>query len=116
MLVKNAENLMQAVIKTMKAAEAACIKVNCENSAKCTCKSALSSVCVCVCVQGLKAPEDDKQKAVFDMIINWKHKLYHQRTLETIRAPRGARGLRKLNRSHISTPSLVDVLQPKVVV
>ena len=27
MLVKNAENLMQAVIKTVKAAEAACIKV-----------------------------------------------------------------------------------------
>ena len=49
------------------------------------------------------------------MIVNWKHRLYHQRTLETIRAPRGARGLRKLNRSHISTPSLVDVLQPRVV-
>jgi hypothetical protein len=28
MLVKNAENLMQAVIKTVKAAEAACIKVS----------------------------------------------------------------------------------------
>jgi hypothetical protein len=90
MLVKNAENLMQAVIKTVKAAEAACIK-------------------------GLKVPEDKAEKEAVDMILNWKHRLYHQRTLETIRAPRGARGLRKLNRSHISTPSLVDVLQPRVV-
>ena len=27
MLVKNAQNLMQAVVKTLKAAEAACVKV-----------------------------------------------------------------------------------------
>lgn len=53
------------------------------------------------------------QRETADLAMNWKHKLYHQRTMEAISAPRGARGLRKLNRSHISTPSLVDVIQPK---
>ena len=64
--------------------------------------------------QGLKAPEDGEQREAVNLAINWKHKLYKQRTIEAISAPRGARGLRKLNRSHISTPSLVDVLQPKM--
>ena len=32
MLVKNAENLMQAVIKTVQAAESACMKVNAASS------------------------------------------------------------------------------------
>jgi len=33
--------------------------------------------------------------------------------MEAITAPLGARGLRKLNRNRISTPSLVDVIQPR---
>ena len=32
----------------------------------------------------------------------------HQRTMEAITAPLGARGLRRLNPQRISTPSLVD--------
>ena len=32
MLVKNAQNLMQAVVKTLKAAEAACVKVTLKGS------------------------------------------------------------------------------------
>ena len=31
MLVKNAQNLMQAVVKTLKAAEATCVKVTSNN-------------------------------------------------------------------------------------
>jgi hypothetical protein len=89
MLVKNAQNLMHAVIKTMQAAEAACMK-------------------------GLKGAEDGEQTDAVNLAIHWKHKLYHQRTMEAISAPRGARGLRKLNRSHISSPSIVDIIQPKM--
>ena len=35
MLVKNAQNLMQAVVKTLKAAEAACVKVMLHVNEKC---------------------------------------------------------------------------------
>ena len=66
-------------------------------------------------IQGLKAAEDGEQTDAVNLANSWKHKLYHQRTLEAISAPRGARGLRKLNRSHISSPSLADIIQPKMM-
>ena len=47
-----------------------------------------------------------------DMAMSWKRKLYTQRARETISAPRGARGLRKLNKYRISTPSVVDMIRP----
>lgn len=61
-------------------------------------------------IKGLNAPEGDSEAA--SLAMNWKHKLYHQRTMETIRAPRGEKGLRKLNKNRISTPSVVDAITP----
>ena len=62
--------------------------------------------------QGLNPPSDSEQTEAAALALSWKRKLYHQRTMEAITAPLGARGLRKLNRNRISTPSLVDVIQP----
>lgn len=73
--------------------------------------SDLLSLCYCFPWQGLKAPEDSEQRKTSNVAVNWKRKLYYHRTLESIVAPLGSRGLRKLNRSHISTPSIVDTLQ-----
>lgn len=55
--------------------------------------------------------EGEDQEAV-ELAMSWKRKLYFQRAKETISAPRGARGLRKLNKYRISTPSVVDVIKP----
>lgn len=55
---------------------------------------------------------DEEDQGTIDLAMNWKRKLYHQRAKETISAPRGARGLRKLNKYRISTPSAVDVIKP----
>ena len=109
MLVKNAQNLMRAVIRTVHAGEAACMKVNNNsNNHSLLCNS---SCIVCNAhVQGLNAPEGDSEAA--SLAMNWKHKLYHQRTMETIRAPRGEKGLRRLDKNHISTPSVVDSIKP----
>ena len=107
MLVKNAQNLMKAVIKTMQAAEAACMKVQHTHRL-------LLSQYLSTSPQGLKPPRDKEQKEAVDLANIWKHKLYYARRMELFHAPQGARGLRKLNRSHISTPSLVDVIQPKL--
>lgn len=62
--------------------------------------------------QGLNPPADSEQTEAAALALSWKRKLYHQRTMEAITAPLGARGLRKLNRNRISTPSLVTVIQP----
>ncbi|XP_065837557.1 uncharacterized protein [Oscarella lobularis] len=71
MLVKNAQNLMHAVTKTLHAAESACMKG----------------------LQDLGA--DD---AATEVAMQWKRKVYKQRTLEAFTAPMGSRGLRKLSR------------------
>ena len=63
--------------------------------------------------QGLNPPKDSDQTEAAALALNWKRKLYHQLSMEAITAPLGARGLRKLNRNRISTPSLVDVIQPR---
>lgn len=63
-------------------------------------------------LQGLNPPADSEQTDAAALALSWKRKLYHQRTMEAITAPLGARGLRKLNRNRISTPSLVTVIQP----
>ena len=60
--------------------------------------------------QGLRQMEEGSETA--NLAMSWKRKLTHQRTLESITAPRGARGLRKLNRNRISTPSVVDIIKP----
>lgn len=57
----------------------------------------------------------EEDQGTTELAMSWKRKLYHQRAKETISAPRGARGLRKLNRFCISTPSAVDVIKPKEV-
>ena len=55
---------------------------------------------------------DEEDQGTVDLAMNWKRKLHHQRAKESISAPRGARGLRKLNKYHMSTPSAVDVIKP----
>lgn len=70
--------------------------------------------------QGLKPPDNDDEEAeqietteTTELARGWKHKLYRQRTLETIQAPLDARGMRKLNKNRISTPSVLDVIKPR---
>lgn len=58
--------------------------------------------------------EGEDQETI-DLAMSWKRKLYHQRAKETINAPLGARGLRKLNKFRMSTPSVVDVIKPSEV-
>lgn len=87
MLVKNAQNLMQAVVKTLKAAEAACVK-------------------------GLRPPEQDASSdhtEAADLAFQWKKKLRRQRAIEALTASRDELGLRRREKN-ISTPSLVDIV------
>ena len=69
MLTKNAENLITAVSKTIRAAEATCVK-------------------------GLKPSEDPEIKRTIEMANKWKHKLYSDRVKEIRFAKRSALGLR----------------------
>ena len=48
-------------------------------------------------------------------LTSWKRKLYHQRVKESVNAPLGSRGLRKLNKYRISTPSVADVIKPSEI-
>lgn len=87
MLVKNAQNLMQAVVKTLKAAEAACVK-------------------------DLHPPEEDASsdhKEAVDIAFQWRKKLKRQRAFEALTAPRDELGLRRRERNS-STPSLADIV------
>jgi len=87
MLVKNAQNLMQAVVKTLKAAEAACVK-------------------------GLRPPGPDASSdhtEAADLAFQWKKKLRRQRAIEVLTASRDQLGLRRLEKNS-STPSLVDIV------
>ena len=69
MLTKNAENLINAVSKTIGAAEATCMK-------------------------GLQPSDDPEIKRTIQMANSWKHKLYADRVKELKYAKRGAMGLR----------------------
>ncbi len=107
MLVKNAQNLMKAVIKTVQAAEAACMKVH--PPPPHTHTHTLHS-------QGLRPPDSDDEEEQMEaaaLAVGWKRKLYRQRTLESLNAPRDARGMRTLNKNRISTPSEVDIIKPR---
>ena len=84
MLIKNAQNLMQAVIKTIAAAETAYVKV------LCMCIHEASDVLI---AQGLKEPESEEESQAMSLAMKWKKKLYRDRTREAFRAPLGARGL-----------------------
>lgn len=87
MLVKNAQNLMQAVVKTLKAAEAACVK-------------------------GLRPPEQDASSdhtEAADLAFQWKKKLRRQRAIEALTASRDELGLRRREKN-TRTPSLVDIV------
>lgn len=86
-------------------------------------------VCMCVCIphmdralfymyivmmlfpQGLQHVPDSKATTY---ALNWKRKLYSQRTMEAIVAPLGTRGLRKLSREYrSSTRSLMSDEPPR---
>lgn len=62
-------------------------------------------------MEGNGTLEDGDHDAI-DLAMSWKKKLYHQRAKEAINAPKGAKGLRKLNKYRMSTPSMVDVIKP----
>ncbi|XP_065919621.1 vinculin-like [Dysidea avara] len=85
MLVKNAQNLMEAVIKTMREAEAACMK-------------------------GLKPSDDPEDLEAVALALSWKKNLYHRRNMESVRAPVGKKGLRRIDKS-ASTSSMVDIIE-----
>lgn len=85
MLVKNSQNLMEAVIKTMREAEAACMK-------------------------GLASSDDPEESEAVALAVNWKKNLYQRRNMESVRAPVGKKGLRRMDKS-ASTSSLVDIIE-----
>lgn len=87
MLVKNAQNLMQAVVKTLKAAEATCVK-------------------------GLLPPKQDASAdhtEAAELAFQWKKKLRRQRAIEALTASRDDLGLRRREKN-MATPSLVDIV------
>ncbi|XP_033125020.1 uncharacterized protein LOC117123272 isoform X2 [Anneissia japonica] len=86
-LSNNAENLMQAVMSTLKAAEGACVK-------------------------GLKPElEGSKEEAEAKALaMQWKRKLHRYRMIEASSTDTDAFGLRRI-RKHISAPTLTEILK-----
>ncbi|XP_077992185.1 uncharacterized protein LOC144446311 [Glandiceps talaboti] len=85
-LVKNAENLMEAVMKTLQAAETACVK-------------------------GLKHPSDEDtgdETQATALAIQWKRKLQRHRMIEASSTETDDLGLRRINRN-ISAPTLREI-------
>eukprot|EP00117_Sycon_ciliatum_P013624 scpid66068/ scgid2047/ Vinculin len=77
MLVKNAQNLMQTVMRAMRASQAACMK-------------------------GLQEPgetDDTMSAETREMALLWKRQLKQRRSLEKDIAPIGSRGLRRFSRN-----------------
>ena len=117
MLVKNAQNLMQAVVKTLKAAEAACVKVIRRVSLEflyLNIKKTLGKQMntVLITFQVLHPPEQDAssdRKEAVDIAFQWRKKLKRQRAFEALTASRDQLGLRRRERNS-STPSLADIV------
>jgi hypothetical protein len=86
MLTKNAQNLMDAVIQMIQAAEAAYVK-------------------------GLKPPDDSEDNQASQLAIEWKKNLYYKRTLESMNAQLGAKGLRRLNKLRYSVVEPIPQLE-----
>ena len=121
MLVKNAQNLMQAVVKTLKAAEAACVKVirrislevlylNIKKNLKKALGKQMNTVLITF--QVLHPPEQDAssdRKEAVDIAFQWRKKLKRQRAFEALTASRDQLGLRRRERNS-STPSLADIV------
>ncbi|XP_071947163.1 uncharacterized protein [Antedon mediterranea] len=85
-LINNAENLMKAVMSTLKAAEGACVK-------------------------GLK-PDVEGSKVGAEaqaLAMQWKRKLHRYRMIEASSTDTDAFGLRRI-RKHISAPTLTEIL------
>ncbi|XP_070540271.1 uncharacterized protein [Ptychodera flava] len=85
-LVKNAENLMEAVMKTLKAAETASVK-------------------------GLKQPSDEEsgdETQATALAIQWKRKLDRHRKIEASYTETDDLGLRRINRN-VSAPTLTEI-------
>ncbi|XP_028412831.1 uncharacterized protein LOC114535726 isoform X1 [Dendronephthya gigantea] len=85
-LVRNSQNLMDAVVCTLRVIEGATVK-------------------------GLNQPsrQDEGNVRATDVVFEWKRKLRRQRSLEALSAERGNLGLRVRDK-RLSDPSLVDIL------
>ncbi|XP_072026985.1 uncharacterized protein [Amphiura filiformis] len=86
-LVKNASNLMQAVMNTLKTAEAACVK-------------------------GLKSPEeseDSDEAEASALASQWRRKLHRHRLIESANDDTDHLGLRRVKRN-VSAPSLTEIV------
>ncbi|XP_071480577.1 uncharacterized protein [Diadema antillarum] len=90
MLVKNAENLMGAVVKTLKAAEAACVK-------------GLQSS------DGGEPNSDADEQEAKALAMQWKRKLHRHRLIEASSEDTDHLGLRKIKKN-ISAPSLTEIV------
>ena len=73
------------------------------------CTIVVTCTTACLHVQGLTEDSGEQTEAAA-LALSWKKKLYYQRTMEAITAPRGARGLRQLSGKRFSTPSLANYL------
>ncbi|XP_054766366.2 uncharacterized protein LOC129273364 [Lytechinus pictus] len=91
-LVKNAENLMTAIVRTLKAAEAACVK-------------------------GLKSLDNDdpscenETREAKALTMQWKRKLHRHRLIEASTEDTNHLGLRKIKKN-VSAPSLTEIVMP----
>lgn len=87
MLVANAENLMKAVVGTLKAAEAASVKISNESSYS----------------------NDVAVGEITELAFQWKRKIRMKRAMNALAAPRGDLGLR-LSKETTPLPSLTDLV------
>ena len=60
-------------------------------------------------VWGLTPSDDPKESEAIALAVNWKKNLYHCRDMESVRAPLGNKGPRRMDKS-ASTSSLVNII------
>ena len=110
---------MQAVVKTLKAAEAACVKViqrvslevlYLKKKKKKNFGKQMNTALITF--QVLHPPDQDAssdRKEAVDIAFQWRKKLKRQRAFEALTASRDQLGLRRRERNS-STPSLADIV------
>lgn len=123
-LVKNAQNLLQTVLRGVHAAETACMTVNIDSK---LCQSCNIPSCVCIgkekcskfsviplvikekfalILKGLKQPEPNSDGAkATTLCFQWRRKLEIHRAQETTNPDTDELGLRKTSSHHVA-PSL----------
>ena len=77
---------MEAVIKTMREAESACMKVYSYSQLVSQLVNAYSKL---VCLQRLTPLDDPEESEAVALGLNWKKNLYYYCNMESVRAPLG---------------------------